>query len=236
MATTITPVVTGDYLAPEGHRQAGQRIVAVAYLVRRPGATLLFDTGFPFDEPTPVNESTDDELWTYPRPLAELLSGAGATLDALDLVANCHLHIDHAGGNYRLPPELPIYAQAAELAIARVDEEEIVQRALALDRQAYRPIEGEVELLPGVRVVPSPGHTAGHQSLVVETDAGPVILAGQAVSGATEFATFVYADRLRQEASEPVPTYPDWLPGLLANSPVEVRFAHDLAIWRPEPD
>jgi glyoxylase-like metal-dependent hydrolase (beta-lactamase superfamily II) len=35
--------------------------------------------------------------------------------------------------------------------------------------------------------VPTPGHTLGHRSLVVETAAGRVVLAGQAVSGATDY-------------------------------------------------
>ena len=38
--------------------------------------------------------------------------------------------------------------------------------------------DGEVEILPGVRVVPAPGHTAGHQVVVVETDEGTVVFGG----------------------------------------------------------
>ncbi|HYX76989.1 MAG TPA: hypothetical protein VE757_07415, partial [Gaiellaceae bacterium] len=34
------------------------------------------------------------------------------------------------------------------------------------------------EILPGVRLLPAPGHTAGHQVVVVETDEGPVVLGG----------------------------------------------------------
>jgi len=38
--------------------------------------------------------------------------------------------------------------------------------------------EGEVELLPGIRLLPAPGHTAGHQVVVVETDAGTNVVGG----------------------------------------------------------
>jgi len=56
--STIARFVTGDYLAPAGHRFGGQRIVAVAYLIRHPEATILFDTGFPFAVPTPSTRAT----------------------------------------------------------------------------------------------------------------------------------------------------------------------------------
>jgi N-acyl homoserine lactone hydrolase len=232
--STISRFVTGDYLAPRASRFAGQRVVAVAYLVRHPEATLLFDTGFPFDEPTSVNED-GDPIPTFPRPLATLLAGAGTSIDALDLVANCHLHIDHAGGNFRLPAASPIYVQQQELDEARNEEEGLVRDALAVERLAYRAVDGEHEILPGIRLLPTPGHTAGHQSMVVEIDAGTAVLLGQAMPSATDFASAVYALGLEWEGSEPIPPYPDWLPRLLEFEPVRVMLAHDLAVWQPEP-
>jgi N-acyl homoserine lactone hydrolase len=232
--STISRFVTGDYLAPPASRFAGQRVVAVAYLVRHPDATLLFDTGFPFDEPTSVNED-DDPIPTFPRPLEALVAAAGSSIDALDLVANCHLHIDHAGGNFRLPGTLPIYTQRIELDEARAEEEPVVRDALAIDQLAYRPVDGEQDLLPGLRVIPTPGHTAGHQSLVIDTDAGTVVLLGQAMPSATDFASAVYAIGLERDGSAPVPPYPEWLPRLLDADPQRVLLAHDLAVWQPEP-
>jgi N-acyl homoserine lactone hydrolase len=231
--STIQRFVTGDYLAPPGSRSAGQRVVAVAYLIRHPEATILFDTGFPFDAPTAVNEG-EDAIETHPRSLTACLAENGSSLEDLDLVVNCHLHIDHAGGNFRLPPELPIYVQELELAGARDEEEPLVRDAIAVERQAYRSISGEHELLPGVRFVPTPGHTAGHQSLVVETEAGTVVLAGQAMPSATEFAAAVYALRLESEENPPVPSYPVWLSRIAELAPSRVMFAHDLAIWEAE--
>jgi N-acyl homoserine lactone hydrolase len=232
--STVTRFVTGDYLAPEASRFAGQRVVAVAYLIRHPEATLLLDTGFPFDETTTVNEGTDETpIPTFPRPLEQLLADAGTSMAGLDLVANCHLHIDHAGGNFRLPPELPIYAQQRELATARQETDPLVTDAIAVERQAYRAVDGEHHVLPGLTLVPTPGHTDGHQSLVVDTDAGMVILLGQGMPSATDFASAVYALDLERSGSEPIPPYPAWLPRLMAFGPARVTFAHDLATWEP---
>ena len=63
--TTITPMVMGDYLAPDG-RNAGSRILIVAYLIRTDGATILFDSGFPWDGAT-VHAEGDLAIETFPR-------------------------------------------------------------------------------------------------------------------------------------------------------------------------
>lgn len=231
---TIQPFVTGDYLAPPTSRRPGERVVAVAYLVRHRDAMLLFDTGFPFDEPFTVEEGTDP-IPTFPRSLGEELARLGTSTAQLDLVVNCHLHIDHAGGNHRLLPDLPIYAQATELEEARREEEQLVVDALGIEQHDYRPVDGAQELLPGIRTFRTPGHTSGHQSLVVETQNGPVVLLGQGMPSASDFASAAYAVRLRDEGSEPVPPFPDWLPDLLAMEPIRVHFAHDLAVWQPSP-
>jgi N-acyl homoserine lactone hydrolase len=231
--STIQGFVTGDYLAPPTHRSAGNRIVAVAYLIRHPEATVLFDTGFPFDGPTTINEG-DDAIATYPRSVEASLREIGSSLDAIEMVANCHLHIDHAGGNFRLAPALPIYVQEAELAGARDEVEPLVRDALAVERQAYRSVHGEHEILPGLRLVPTPGHTPGHQSLLVKTDAGSVALAGQAMPSASDYAAALYALQLEGEGSDPVPPYPAWLPRMVELGPRRVMFAHDLAVWEAD--
>ena len=46
------------------------------------------------------------------------------------------------------------------------------------DGATYVEHEGEVELLPGIRLLPAPGHTDGHQVVIVETDAGTNVLGG----------------------------------------------------------
>ena len=42
----------------------------------------------------------------------------------------------------------------------------------------YVPVDGEHELLPGLRLVPAPGHTPGMQMVVVETGGRPVVVGG----------------------------------------------------------
>ena len=91
-------------------------------------------------------------------------------------VVNTHLHFDHCGGN-RLFAGTPIHVQRVEREAARAPGYTIPEW-VEFDGATYVEHDGEAEILPGVRLLPAPGHTAGHQIVVVETDEGPVVLGG----------------------------------------------------------
>ena len=57
------------------------------------------------------------------------------------------------------------------------------------DGATYVEHEGEVELLPGIRLLPAPGHTDGHQVVVVETDAGTNVLGGDVGTSFSELGS-----------------------------------------------
>jgi glyoxylase-like metal-dependent hydrolase (beta-lactamase superfamily II) len=100
-----------------------------------------------------------------------------------------HLHFDHAGGllladGSRAFPRARIVAQRAEWEIALGDNPRLVasyvqpELRLVRDWGAEGWAEGERELLPGVTAVPTGGHSAGHQAIVVRgTGAGARTLA-----------------------------------------------------------
>jgi N-acyl homoserine lactone hydrolase len=53
-------------------------------------------------------------------------------------------------------------------------------------RLTYEELDGEAEILPGIVVVPTPGHTPGHQSVVMRTADGAVVVAGQSHEDAAQ--------------------------------------------------
>ncbi|WP_055698282.1 N-acyl homoserine lactonase family protein [Streptomyces silaceus] len=200
---------------------------ALAYLVRRDEGLLLFDTGIGTADP-----DTEAHYRPRRRPLDEALASAGITRDDISLVVNCHLHFDHCGGN-PLFRHRPIVVQATELAAARLGGH-TVDELVDFPGARYEEVTGEAELWPGVRVVPTPGHTEGHQSLVVEQRDGTVVLAGQAHDFASRFASGHMARRALSAGLEPpLPAYRPWLDRLLAFDPRRVLFAHDHAVWEP---
>jgi glyoxylase-like metal-dependent hydrolase (beta-lactamase superfamily II) len=111
------------------------------------------------------------------------LEAAGFEPGSVDVVAMSHLHFVHAGGLLRADgtkafPRARIVAQRAEWEIALDDNSRIVasydqpEIELVRDWGAAGWADGEVELLPGVSVVPTGGHSAGHQAIVVRGGGG----------------------------------------------------------------
>ncbi len=198
-----------------------------AYLVKHDQGLILFDTGIGDAGP-----ETEAHYRPRRRALQTALSAASVTLADVSLVVNCHLHFDHCGGNQLLSGR-PVLVQAVELATARrggytVDE------LLDFPGVVYEELAGETQIWPGVRVVPTPGHTAGHQSLVLRRDDGTVILAGQAHDFASRFTSDHLAHRAAQDgAAQPLPPYQPWMERLADFDPRRVLFAHDSSVWEP---
>ena len=103
-----------------------------------------------------------------------------------------------------------------------------------LDGGHWDEREGEHEPLPGIHIIPTPGHSPGHQAVSIETDAGRLLLAGQTFRQASDFARAVTARRLDLEGFADPPSYPEWLPRLLDLQPYRVAFGHDHAVWQPD--
>jgi N-acyl homoserine lactone hydrolase len=217
----------GHYTRPAGDPLAGRRIVVDAYLIRHPGGLLLFDTGIGEGAP-----EFDRHYRVVRRPLRDGLAALGAELDDVRLVVNCHLHADHCGGNPALAGR-PVFVQRAELEAAR-GPAYTIPSLVDFPGVVYELLDGEAEVLPGVRVVPTPGHTDGHQSLLVDCAEGPVVLLGQAYEFASDWARAAFAWSLARDGVEaPLPDDPGWVGRLQALDPCLVLFAHDLAAVQP---
>ncbi len=143
-------------------------------LIETPAGRVLVETG--------IGERLDDKtraMRGYEGPaILPALREAGFDPSSVDVVALSHLHFDHAGGlldaaGRRAFPRARLVAQRAEWEIAFDDKPRIVasyvqpELALVRDWGAEWSAEGEHELLPGVSVVPTGGHSAGHQAIVV---------------------------------------------------------------------
>jgi len=145
---------------------AGDRWPGFSDTIEHPDGLILVDTGMIDSTP-----ELDQEWSPTPHPLPEDL------VRRVAVVVNTHLHFDHCGGN-RLFPGVPTHVQRRELADARTEDDYTIPEWVDFEGATYVEHEGEVEILPGVRLMPAPGHTAGHQIVVVETDEGPVVLGG----------------------------------------------------------
>ena len=96
---------------------------------------------------------------------------------SIDMVVNTHLHYDHCGGNHLFAGK-PIFVQRAELEDATTDTGYTITEWLDAPGLDYVPVDGEAEVLPGIRLLPGPGHTRGSQLVVVETGSRPTLIVG----------------------------------------------------------
>jgi N-acyl homoserine lactone hydrolase len=94
------------------------------------------------------------------------------------IVINTHLHFDHCGQN-AVFKHAPFYIQRPELDRAR-REETVAAQWFDFAGARFELVDGDSEIAEGVRVVATPGHTVGHQSVVVDTADGGAVMIGDA--------------------------------------------------------
>lgn len=155
------------------------RLALNCWLIRAAGRTLLVETGA-------------GDKWDARRRDIYALEGAGRLLEALaargvapeqvDFVINTHLHFDHCGWNTRRAGDRVVPTFPRARYVVQRGELEHARRPTERDRASYLPenfepvaeagqwweVEGEVEVVPGVRVVPVPGHTRDMQCVLLE--------------------------------------------------------------------
>ena len=184
----------------------GERWPVYVHLIDHPDARVLVDTGI--RELRPEVADMDPRLF----PLNE----QALDLAGIDVVVNTHLHFDHCGGNYLFAGR-PIYVQRLELDDARSEENYTFPEWVEAPGVEYVPVDGEHELLPGLRLVPAPGHTRGSQVVVVDTGGRPVVVGGDVA------VSFGELDEPQTEGQRRV----------RALDPELVWLAHEHEPWRP---
>jgi N-acyl homoserine lactone hydrolase len=149
------------------------------------GGWILLDAGFntpylvdPLKAPGYVFEGIRDELvGDHGDTLDVAFAAVEIDPDDVVAVAVSHLHYDHAGGLHRFAGRVPVHCQRQELAAAEVEPGEpeppgnrmVDYHGLGID---WRLANGDTELAAGLTAVATYGHTAGHQSFVVDLAGG----------------------------------------------------------------
>jgi glyoxylase-like metal-dependent hydrolase (beta-lactamase superfamily II) len=145
-----------------------------AYVIEAGGERILVDTGLHPDAVARRRERYGDEAALGPVAL-ELPASVAEQVEpeTLTRVVLTHLHYDHAGGLALLPPALPVVVQRREWEAAHDPAATVrnyfhaVDVAPLADRVVL--VDGDCDLLPdgSVRLLLTPGHTPGHQSVCV---------------------------------------------------------------------
>jgi 4-pyridoxolactonase len=148
------------------------RFPVYSVLIDHPDGLILYDTGYDLDH---VNAVLPFELplQTPEQTIPAQLALCGFTPEDVDIVVNSHFHFDHVGGNKYLTGAKTL-VHKEELRHAKVPEpfERLGYSDLSFDHEtvSYQPISGDYEIVPGVWLFETPGHTIGHYSLLVELE------------------------------------------------------------------
>ena len=197
-------------------------------LIDTPGQRILVDTGYgdKLSEKERGFISLEGE-----RRLLGSLAELGVGAQDIDLVVNTHLHGDHCGGNTRYNdsgelvatfPQATYCVQRLELADASFPNERTRATYLSENFQPLaqagqlRILSGDTTLSESVRVVVTPGHTRGHQCVVIESDGQTAIFLGDTASWP------IHVERL------------SWVPAYDVEPLVAIETKRNLARWAVE--
>lgn len=160
------------------------------YLVEHPRGLVLFDSGLHPTMRTDLRGRIGDSADAFAVEMADdddvvsQLAKLGLRPDDVEHVIQSHLHFDHAGGLEFLS-HATIHVQEQELRFARnppVYQRDVYVPADFEHDLHWHLVEGDHDLFGDgtIRMISTPGHTAGHQSLLVRLESRPILLMSDA--------------------------------------------------------
>jgi len=168
--------------------------VTGAFIEMADGEHILFDTGmlppgWNGHEP-PARVLSMIGRYTPEDDIRARLAQIGRTTDDVRLIINSHFHWDHSGANL-LFDKARIHVQSSEYRFARLPDPcvrhpyigNFLDPVIDERGQTIDLLNGDAVIKPGVAVLTTPGHTPGHQSLLVRLPSGrTMIFSGDAIS------------------------------------------------------
>ena len=192
----ILPAATNDeirklpWLIPHFATEEGRLKMSIhSLVVETPSRRIVVDTGLGNDKhvrsvPGWNNRST---------PFLEMMTTAGFPPDSIDTVLCTHLHVDHVGWNTKLVDGkwVPTFAKASYL-FGKTEYEywrdyTAEPDKVAVFEDSVKPVvdAGQAELIPSdhrlceeISVIPTPGHSPGHMSVLIESGGEQALLSG----------------------------------------------------------
>jgi glyoxylase-like metal-dependent hydrolase (beta-lactamase superfamily II) len=226
---------TSPWLFPHFAKEDGTLIGSVqALLVEAPGLRLVVDTCIGNDKPRQL-VGGNPLATSFLQQLAE----AGWSRDSVDVVVCTHLHVDHVGWNTMLVDGewVPTFPKARYLIGKREFEhwsEEGDEEQTAILGDSVRPIfdagvaqlvEMDHRISPEVRLVPTPGHTPGHVSVMIESEGQRAVITGDTTHHPAQMAHPQWATSFDSDAQAATATrtklFAEW-----ADQPILVIGTH----------
>ena len=195
---TVDILNNGEWVAPGTviylhafSRHDPVKIVQNFCLVRGGGRAILIDTGIDNLESYLTEEQVGHFVSAPSRTTEELLREVGVAPEDVDTLILTHLHFDHYM-NAHLFPNARIILNRRDWLYVLMPENKRYAPRVGFPREVFgwlaneawerlELVDGEVEVLPGIRVIWTGGHSPGHQIVTVETAQGTVVIPGDEI-------------------------------------------------------
>jgi N-acyl homoserine lactone hydrolase len=188
------------------------------FVVTHPDGAVLVDTGVG----GPPQVLSDWRVVN--RSVADALAGLDMTPGDIALVINTHLHFDHCGQN-SVFRHAAHYVQRAELERAKRESPELYDWFGFMNAR-FELLDGDADVLPGLSVIATPGHTVGHQCVLVRSvGGGPDLLIGDAAYTPRQYLSPAAANLPPGQASD-LASWQGSVRRIRALGPARVHFCH----------
>ena len=199
----------------------GERWPVHGFVVTHDRGAVLVDTG------VGGPQQLLDDWRVVNRSVADALAELDMSPADIELVINTHLHFDHCGQN-AVFSHAPFFIQRAELSRAQRESPEL-RDWIDFAGARFELLDGDAEVLPGLKVIATPGHTEGHQCVLVRGDGDALdVLIGDAA-----YTPRVYLDPGRRDGAglpagqaSDVPAWRASLRRIRSLRPDRVHFCH----------
>jgi len=159
----------------------GQPIIRpyVMWYIRAGDKHVLVDTAIEAEDYRTYHPGFNNMPFEPVQSFEEALAKVDCVPDSIDIIIQTHLHMDHV---YNTPKckNAVIYVQQEELEFA-LNPHPLFQLGYPreiIKKLDFEVIQGDQTILPGIVVMPVPGHTPGCQAVVVETAKGKAVISG----------------------------------------------------------
>lgn len=239
------PLLTGmhryDKSVSTRHRNEGTMIEApiLAYLIETANGRILYDVGCDHSKlANPARRerfygglSFDPPVMREEDRLPARLAQLGLDTKDIDVVFLGHLHFDHAGGLSDFA-HADVHVHERELEAAREPADEAYFSDDFSKVKNWRCACCDYDLVPGLRAIETPGHTAGHMSMLIELPQGkPILLCGDAADLAENLEEEIAPGLCYRNDDKQALASIRWLKQLARQTGAELWPNHDLTFF-----
>jgi len=210
----------------------------VMWYIRAGDTDVLVDTAIEAEDYRAYHPGFNSVPFEPVQSFEQALEKVGCGPDDIDIVIQTHLHMDHIYNTSKCGNAV-IYVQKNELEFALNPHPifEILYPRDIIKNVAFEVIDGEQTILPGIAVMPVPGHTPGGQAVIVDTAEGKAV-----ISGFCSIMENFFPPEDVKTAVTPFASYPVIAPGIHTNlfqayeSVLKVKQVADIIIPLHDPD